>query len=247
MAWTKDPELNGHPVQRTTRAHAKGPTWDRDVAVPAGQAALVTAGVTIGTVTLAIPVTIWAAWPWWAPPAAALAIGGVTFAASSVALVTDHRRLLWAIEETLTVDLNRDGAVGEPLDPEILRVELTRDNGRRMAYIDLPGSPDQLGALARGLLNGKGTSEATWTGAGAPFSRSEYAAIRAAMIERGLAAWTNPDHHAQGWEPTAAGRAILRKIADALPRGDDGPTRGGRGERVRACVRSPLVQPEHMC
>ncbi len=48
MAWTKDPDHDWQPVKRTTRHHAQGPTWDRDVAVPAGQAALVTAGVAIG-------------------------------------------------------------------------------------------------------------------------------------------------------------------------------------------------------
>lgn len=221
MAWTAKPEHDWQPVKRTTRRNGRGAAWDRDVAVPAGQAALVTIGVAVGTVTLAIPAAIWTGAPWWAPPAAALAIGGVTFAASSVALVTDHRRLLWALEETVSLDPDRDGTVGEPLDPEILRVELTRDNGRRMDYIDLPGTPDQLRSLAVGLLNGKGTSEAAWTGAGRPFSRSEYAALRAAMIERGLSSWANPDHHAQGWELTAAGRAILRKVA-----GDPPPLRG---------------------
>ncbi len=187
---------------------------EADVLIPAGQALVIGAAAVIGTLTLATPLAILAGWRWWIPPAAGLALGGLAFTAAAVTLTLDHHRDWRGPNARVVHDYEVDREAVEPLDPEILRVELTRDGGRRMDYIDLPGTPAQLRTLALGPLNGKGTGEAAWTGAGNPFSRSEYAALRAAMLQRGLAAWTNPDHHAQGWELTAAGRAILRKVAD---------------------------------
>jgi hypothetical protein len=201
---------------------------------------LIAVGVGVGAFVVALTLTVLLSWRFWLPFAVAGATGGAAFALSAVLLTLDHRRLLWAAERALHVDLDRDDVVGEPEPAEVLRVELTqRDNGRtRMAFIDLPASRSQLRTLARGLLNGKGTGESEWIGSKGPFSRSEFGAVRAALIGRGLAVWSNPNHHAQGWELTAAGRAVMRRIAKteptALPRGANGRTRSTRGVRVRA-------------
>jgi hypothetical protein len=215
MTWDTERETI-HRETQTQRGH-RSADWNADVIVPAGQAVLIAGGVAVGAFVLAAIVTAWRSWRFWIPFATAGAMGGLSFALAAVLLTLDHRRLLWAAEAALGVDLDDDQVVGEPEPQDVLRVELLDRNGgnrHRLRYIDLPGTPEQLATLARGLLNGKGTGQAQWTGAVGPFTRSEYEAIRAAMIERGLAAWTNPDHHNQGWDLTAAGRAIMRRIAD---------------------------------
>jgi len=212
MAWTTERESIQRETQRQAQARV---SWDADVIVPAGQALLIGSGVGVGTFVLALAVTIWQGWRFWLPLAAGGASGGLAFAVASVGLTMDHRRLLWAAEAALGVDLDGDDVAGKP-DPEILRVELLeRSNGRqRLAYIDLPGDRSQLRTLALGLLNGRGTNQAQWTGTAGPFTRSEFEAIRAALIERNLANWIDERHHNQGWELNAAGRAIMAKLAD---------------------------------
>jgi hypothetical protein len=238
-------ETERETIQRETKTQRESrASWNQDVIVPAGQSLLIAAGVGVGAFVLAVLVTVWRSWPFWAPLAAAGGLGGVSFAASIVLLVLDHRRLLWAAERALDVDLDHDGVTGEPEQPRrALQVELLEDHGsrQRLSFIDLPGSDAQLVELARGVLNGKGTSESEWTGSGNPFSRSEFGALRAALIKRGLAHWINPDAHSQGWKLTAAGRAVMQRIAEmnrtALPRGGNGRAHVGRGVRARARAR----------
>jgi hypothetical protein len=218
MGWETERET----IQRETQTQRqRRADWNSDVVVPFGQSLLIAGGVAIGAFVLTVGLTVWRDWPFWLPVAASGTFGGLSFAFAAVLLTIDHRRLLWAAEAALGVDLDHDDTVGEPEPREILRVELlehTGNNRHRLAFINLPGTPEQLGALAGGLLNGKGTSESEWAGARHPFSRSEFGAIRAELLKRGLAAWINPDHHAQGWELTAAGRAVMRRIArTALP------------------------------
>lgn len=50
----------------------------------------------LGAVILTPP-AIGSGWPWWLPPVAAVCFAGLAFAAASVYLVNDDRRLLWAI------------------------------------------------------------------------------------------------------------------------------------------------------
>jgi hypothetical protein len=225
MGWQTERET----IQRETqRQRERGASWDSDVIVPAGQALLIGAGVAIGALVVVAVLTAAMGWRFWIPFAAAGVAGGMAFALAAVLLTLDHRRLLWAAEATLGVDLDQDQAIGEPEPSEVLRVEVleNRGNGRhRLAYLDLPGDRDKLALLARGLLNGRGTGQAQWTGKSGPFTRSEYEAIRAQLIERGLATWADPDHHNLGWELNAAGRAMMRRLAER-------PT-PGRSERVQ--------------
>jgi len=57
------------------------------------------------------------------------------------------------------------------------------------------------------------TSETAWTGAGRPFSRTEYYTLRDELIKAGFGRWKNERHHAQGWDLTAKGRAVMRGLA----------------------------------
>lgn len=151
---------------------------------------------------------------------AALA-GGLAAGAVWLSALRAWRRLAYALEDWAGADLNQDGAIGEPAPPVVVRVELAEDKGR-MKIINLPASVDQLTALAAGLLSGATFAESTWTGAGQPFTRAEFAGLRAELIKRGLAAWNNPGTPARGVGLTAAGRAVMRQFAnltDAGPRG----------------------------
>lgn len=102
----------------------------------------------------------------------------------------------------------------EPAQAQTVRVEVIEEQGRKGQYIDLPATAGQLQRLAAAVLRGASLSEGQWTGAGAPFSRAEYRQLREELIRRGLASWRNPHAPAQGFELTAAGRAVMRRLAD---------------------------------
>ena len=80
-------------------------------------------------------------------------------------------------------------------------------------FIELPAKPEQLAALAAGLAAGRSLAENLWTGRGKPFSKAEYATLRAELIQRGLAQWRDPETPAQGWELLAAGRSVIREFS----------------------------------
>jgi len=116
------------------------------------------------------------------------------------------------------------------LEPARVRVELSRDEGRHVQLIDLPATLDQLATLAGGLLSGATLSESQWTGAGAIFTRSQFAELRAALIGRGLAAWNNPSTPARGVALTRPGLAAMRHFASmAAASTPPGVTRDSNG------------------
>lgn len=149
------------------------------------------------------------------------AAGGLA-AGLLLAFVYAFKRLFYFVEIALGVDLNGDGFQGEP-EPEPeprsvheMRVILEEDQGRHIEFIDLPHA-DRLPVLAAGLLAGRSFNQAAWTGAGGLFSRAEFDQLRDVLIERGLAAWKNPNSRAQGVELTAAWRAVMRRLAERSP------------------------------
>ena len=99
--------------------------------------------------------------------------------------------------------------VWEPAPP--VRIEVLE--GKATRFVDLPASEAQLIDLAAGLLEGQTLSEAAWTGGGRPFTRAEFANLRAELMRRGLAAWNNPHTPARGAALTAPGRAVMRHYA----------------------------------
>jgi hypothetical protein len=214
MGWQTERETIQRETQRQNQARV---SWDSDVVVPFGQAVLIASGVGMGGLVLATVATIIGGWRFWIPFAVTGSLWGLAFAFAAVLLTLDHRRFLWAIEELSGMDIDDDSVIGEPEPRDVIRVELlerTEGNNRRLAYLDLPGDEHKLALLARGLLSGRGTGVATWTGKSGPFTRSEFETIRAQLIERGLANWEDPDHRNQGWELNAAGRAMMRKLVD---------------------------------
>jgi len=67
------------------------------------------------------------------------------------------------------------------------------------------------------LAYGRDLSMGALTGRGNPLSRTEFVALRDALIDAGLAYWQNPRSHSQGCALSVGGRAILRRYTDRLP------------------------------
>ena len=104
----------------------------------------------------------------------------------------------------------------DPVTPMVVRVQLDRvEDGRykQTAIFDLPATPEQLTALAVGLLRGRiPFSEREWTGAGRPFSVNEFRGLRSEMIKRQLMTLKNEKDARQGYVPTAEGQAVLEQF-----------------------------------
>ena len=109
--------------------------------------------------------------------------------------------------------------VRQPGQPQIhqvrdrVEVEVSKPDEKAMQFLDLPGTGDQLGQLARGVLAGRSFSEAEWSGGGRPYARSEFRELRGELLARGLLEWRNDNAPAQGVQLTAPGRAVFRRIA----------------------------------
>jgi hypothetical protein len=74
-------------------------------------------------------------------------------------------------------------------------------------------SPERIRRAARRVLAGAGFSHAGVAGAHRPLTRAEFETLRDEFIRRGLAAWTNPEAHSRGVQLTAAGRAVIKRLA----------------------------------
>ncbi|HFD38520.1 MAG TPA: hypothetical protein ENJ31_01535 [Anaerolineae bacterium] len=207
------------PPQMESLRPARSASLGADVVVPLVQA-LITGGLLAGVIAFLLwqvapdldgdPLAAWAG----------LALGISTLA--WLVLLGQTRRLLWAVERAIAQDLDGDGAVGKPVPPPppTIRVEVAREDGRQVQFVDLPISPRAAGIIARGVLRGQRLSESAWSGRGGVCSRSEFGRFRAVLIERGWAVWRNPQAPAQGIELTAAGRAVFRRLAEYQLEGD---------------------------
>ena len=100
-----------------------------------------------------------------------------------------------------------------------LRLTAISENGRQATIYRLPVSDAQMAALAAGLNDGLPFAVSTWCGTGKPFSRAEFEALRAALLERGILRPKNVKNPAAGFELSTAGRAMMRAY-HPLPAGD---------------------------
>jgi hypothetical protein len=100
---------------------------------------------------------------------------------------------------------------------------------RAGVWADLPVDPAAMAEVARRINAGVSFSHAGLAGPYKPLSRSQYEALRDAMIARGLAYWINPASHSQGVCLSRAGDAVMRHFATPhpkiLPRAMDPPRR----------------------
>jgi len=137
-----------------------------DVLVPAGQALVIGAAATVGTLTVAVPLAIWASWRWWVPPGAALALGGLAFTLAAVQLVLDHHRQ-W---QGLVVQAVHYELTGDDVEPPV-RVD------RRLIYVRDPSRQrraERAGDFRHWLkqvYNGRGTTWRAWKGQRLPSGR----------------------------------------------------------------------------
>lgn len=192
------------------RRPIRDPHVETDVAVPALQSVLT--GVSVGIASGAIS----AALHWPKPLLVALGLSGGAMALSWLVLLRAHRDLLWEIERITGADLDRDGAVGEPVrvdtepEPRVTRVEVTergRGNTTRVRFVDVPLSDRELERVAHSVLTAK-----------QPFSRrglsdiltqSQYADVYNAMLEGGLLR-----KDGRGVQLSPSGRAFLGQYVE---------------------------------
>jgi hypothetical protein len=166
----------------------------------------------------------------WAGGAAKVWLWGVVSwtlcqAAAWLWLVSRWASLIIPLERLIGVDLNQDGVIGDDHpDPPLVRIILDTPgaNGNRHTIIaNIPCAQEKLVALAAGIMAGAPVSEERWCGAGAPFSKAEFRAVREELIKRGLLAWRNPMSTAQGIIVTTGGMKAFRYFASlsssALP------------------------------
>jgi hypothetical protein len=194
------------PVVHDDRAFLH--TYAAAAFIPFVQASIT--GVLIG---ICILVVLWVSDNWqyleWS-----LVAGVVVWAIVWVLLQTRWLSLT-AIERVVNMDINNDGYIGDaPRDIVRVQINQTHPDGRvTWTNADLPASLQQLSILAAGLINGLPFAEAKWSGAGKPFSLSEFRALRDEMIARGLLAQANTKDIRQGYTLTAAGRAVMKHYA----------------------------------
>jgi hypothetical protein len=108
-----------------------------------------------------------------------------------------------------------------PQDWETLRVEVIASDPQSAyqvgvwADLDLPR--EAAIRAARCIESGGDFSLSSLAGAGKPLSRAEFELMRDEFIRRGLARWRNESAHAQGCVLSPAGRAVVRRLAEAVP------------------------------
>lgn len=182
------------------------PTW-RDAAMLAGLAMIT--GVFLG---LALGVVL-AMLNHPHPVKAGAAAWAVVQAGAWLALIARWGRLIDVVELALGVDVNRDGRIGQEPEQHLVRVEVDErgEAGQRVTSIaELPFSPAQLARLGSGLLSGASFSEASWSGSGQPFTRSEFRQLRDTFLARGWAQWKREGATSQGVTLTSPGLAVAR-------------------------------------
>jgi hypothetical protein len=135
-------------------------------------------------------------------------VAGLSFGASWLWLLVDHRRALWSVERIVGVDLDGDGATGEPA--QRVRVEVVENNGRqaRIQYLDLPLSLDKLTDVAQAIL--EGGASLSRRALSDVLTQTEYNNLGPALVESGLAR----DLPGNRRELTGAGRSMLRELLE---------------------------------
>lgn len=149
---------------------------------------------------------------------AAVTIGVVAAGGYWLIVTSANRKLLWIVERIINKDI--DGETGPPPPPPQVALEVIHksedDAGRRTfrqgLRFDLPAgiTESHLLEFARGAVQeNRGLAEATWTGAGKPFSKPKFGELLDALTRAGIVRWRNEKSPAQGRELTGAGRRAL--------------------------------------
>jgi hypothetical protein len=143
----------------------------------------------------------------------ALAVTGIVW----TFLLTDSRRLLRKIETWTRQDLDGDGSIGKPKDPETIRLEMHTQthSGRQTLFSEVPVSKAKFKLWAQGVTSGRSLALGSWTGSKGPFSRSEYDVLMDAMEKARVVSWNNPDEPRSGRTLTRLGKQALTAWLEA--------------------------------
>jgi hypothetical protein len=184
---------------------------ESDVFTPSLQALIsgVAGGVCLGALA--------AIFHWDRPFVIGLASGTGVMGLTWFVLLREHRDLLWEVERITGTDLDRDGAVGEPVavdtepEPRITRVEVTERKKGRIRYVDVPLSDGELERMARAVLVAK--ESFSQRGLGNILSQDQYSETYQAMLDGGLLRYKGKSARS-GVELTGAGKAFLEQYLD---------------------------------
>ena len=147
--------------------------------------------------------------------AGALGVAGVVMIACVLFAFwrTFADQIYMGIETITGHDLNNDGFVGAPPEPQIVTIEITNPDNNNLQYLQIPDDLFQkLPMIARMLKSGKPFSEGAMTGSGRPLSRAEFHRLRDVFFERGLARWRDEKYPTQGVELTPWGKSVMRQL-----------------------------------
>jgi hypothetical protein len=182
---------------------------ERGCLVPLAQCGIT--GVLAGLLTLALGLLLGWVKPWaWALGVGALA--AMWWWGGSIAA---WRRAIWGEEDIGTRTSTEERGYLEE-GKGVFRVEVVQNEGATVQFADLPGTREQMVELCKGLASGASFSEASWTGRGRPFTRSQFQELRDIFLARGWAVWKSGEASSQGVALTRVGRAVVRHLGGEM-------------------------------
>jgi len=150
------------------------------------------------------------AWAFGWPIRVVLAASGAVVVGVWFVWIFEVRGMFWVTETARAIVPKGQGETA----PASVQIEVSEPFQKRVRFLELGISQEQLGELAHGLALGRPFSEAEWTGAGRPFARGEFRQVRSVLLERGLLAWRNERAPSQGVGLTKVGEHVFNHIAD---------------------------------
>ena len=195
-------------------------TIEGDVGVPTLQAFIVALPVSLFGTMIAIGIIVWQRLEWWIAPLVLVAAWSGVAGFLSWNNVGKRQRL-WQQEIDERRDINGDGYIGPPPEKPTLDVWISEDNGHgsKARPFEFGLTPEMAAAFCQQVLRDDdlsiGTWEKTWISGNRVFgSRNDFTQLRARMEQAGLIAAKNPRAKNQGFNLTAAGRAVFRKTIE---------------------------------
>jgi hypothetical protein len=125
-----------------------------------------------------------------------------------------YNALLWRVEETVNLDIDQDGEIGQPEPKEEIQLSIahTNDSGKviRTTRPTLSGVTDEAWAawchqVSQGLMD---ISETNWIGPGKPFSKTAYRGMLERLAQNGIIAKDGSAKNSK-WTVTRGGRSAL--------------------------------------
>lgn len=220
-----------NPSSSTSSPHAERQYLHTMVAgalLPFAQATITALVIAVGTWVIA-----WLVFDVLDPYKPALFFGVVSWVGMLVKLQS-HWLKLTTIENILRVDLDGDHHIGEAPKAEVkprrivIQLDQVTEDGHYQvgdvsSRVELPGTDEQLYALAQGLINGMPFTDRTWSGDGKLYTGQEWRELKEELFKRHgdrdpIIEYVNPQNKKHGIRLTPAGRKFFEEvIADNSP------------------------------